>query len=268
MDRRSFLKLGSLFAAAMLVETSPALKAAAKILERDNTQVLLYLIRNYKGQWKVKGTKYIDVPKTRIDQRKFDVETFRFLGVVENHMANERKLELWKEYGCSGNKGFKLNVTKCTTNAINTNRLASEQLNNLGYSFKTIQFENIKTKEHQSKAGSSGGTKTKELGYLKIASEIGSKKANEKIQCPCCKELIDRKNYKRWHGDNCKMPNIVKVYNELPNIFTRKAVKKTCLMLNLPQNYAFDLMLHNNLCYKIYEGTPGSNTDVSIYQKS
>jgi len=267
MDRRSFLKLGGLFAAFMAVETSPALKAAAKLLELDNTQVLLYLIRNHKGQWKVKGTKYVDVPKARIDQNKFDVSTFRFLGTVENHKANERKLELWKEYGCSGNKGFKLNVTKCTNNAINTNILATNQFNNLGYSFKTIQLKNIKTKQHQSKAGKSGGSKNVKSGHWANVQKIATLKANEKIQCVCCKQMVDRKNHKRWHGKNCKMNNVMKVYNELPNMFTRKAVKKTCLLLNLPEDYAFDLMLRNSLCHKIYNGTSGSNTDLAIYQK-
>lgn len=160
MNRRSFLKLGALFAAAMAVETSPALKAAAKVLEVDNTQVLLYLIRNYKGQWKVKGTKYIDVPKTRIDQNKFDVDTFRFLGVVENHIANERKLELWKEHNCTGSKGFPLDITTCMNNGINAGNINKNKENYFS------DLNNFITNKQRSLGGSISSNNQKQNGTL------------------------------------------------------------------------------------------------------
>ena len=43
----------------------------------------------------------------------------------------------------------------------------------------------------------------------KIAQKQGSanrlKKPENLTTCPYCKKLVDNANYKRWHGDNCKM---------------------------------------------------------------
>ena len=51
------------------------------------------------------------------------------------------------------------------------------------------QLNSLRTPEHQSKAGKSGGTTTK----------------NKVQTCPWCFKTIKGLNYNRWHGDNCKI---------------------------------------------------------------
>lgn len=255
MNRRSFLKLGALFAAAMAVETSPALKAAAKVLELDNTQVLLYLIRNHKGQWKVKGTKYVDVPKTRINQNLYDISTFRFLGTVENHVANERKLELWKEYNCSGNMGFKLDVSRSTRYGKRTGNINKEKTGFLSFvgSCTSLQM--------QSQNGKKGGKKTKESGKLKenLAKATIAARAVESY-----KKAILKSAENRIIKRNNKIMNI---YNQLPYEFSGKDVKDILIINNINPNFNWNIIKDNSLCFKFYNGKNGSNKDVPIYRK-
>jgi hypothetical protein len=110
MERREFLKLSTLFAASILLADSK-LQAIAKIA--DNTKVVLYLIQNTKGQWKVLWTKYLDMPKKRVDTR-FNRSTFQILDIVDESIANQRRKQLWIQYQCSGNAGAPINVEKAT----------------------------------------------------------------------------------------------------------------------------------------------------------
>jgi len=110
MDRREFLKnsiAGLLFAS---LEFNPTLKTVVDVLDISSPDVLLYLIRNKKEQWKVRGTKWVDIAKQKLDSNKVDLETFKPLEIVSNDIANSRKNELWIQYNCSGEKGGPLNV--------------------------------------------------------------------------------------------------------------------------------------------------------------
>lgn len=119
MDRRSFLKLGALFAAAMVVESSPALRAAANIVNVVETRVLLYLIQHRNGKWKVKATKYVDIAKTRMSSYTWNLETFKPLDIVDNSVATERRNELWVQYECTGKiPNSKIDVDQATRGGI------------------------------------------------------------------------------------------------------------------------------------------------------
>jgi len=98
MNRREFLKLGSLFAAAMVINTNPILNAAAKLADTNpDTKVLLYIIKNRKtGKWHVKATKYTDIAKKRLSLNCWEVDTFRPLQIVDNSEATEVRNKLWK----------------------------------------------------------------------------------------------------------------------------------------------------------------------------
>lgn len=103
MDRRSFLKLGSLFAAAMAVEASPILRAAANLAEQyPDLKVVLYLLKNKKGHFKVKATKYRDIPKRHLRSGKWDLDSFRILDIVDSNLATDRRNELWQIHNCKG----------------------------------------------------------------------------------------------------------------------------------------------------------------------
>jgi hypothetical protein len=70
MQRRDFLK-NSLFGLLGVALTSnKALASVVEILTPESPKVLLYLIQNTKGQWKVRGTKWIDIVTKKLDSNK------------------------------------------------------------------------------------------------------------------------------------------------------------------------------------------------------
>jgi len=148
MERRDFLK-NSLFSLLGVALTSnKALASVVETLTPDSPKVLLYLIQNTKGQWKVRGTKWIDVAKKRIDSNKVLIETFKPLEIVDNDVANNRRNELWKIHNCSGEKGGPLDVI-VSTNRVKDNHTKSEKL-------KAYMSSDVK-KEHWKKALIAGG---------------------------------------------------------------------------------------------------------------
>jgi hypothetical protein len=114
MDRRGFLKnsIGALLFAGLT--SNKVLAEVVETITPSSTNVLLYLIQNKKGYWFVRGTKWVDIAKTKINEQKYNIETFKSLDIVDNTIANDRRLELWKENNCGGGPGggtgFKLDV--------------------------------------------------------------------------------------------------------------------------------------------------------------
>jgi hypothetical protein len=110
MDRRSFLtnSIGALLGIALT--SNKVLSSVVETLTPQSPKVLLFLIQNKKGQWKVRGTKWIDVPTKKLDSNKVLLDTFKPLEIVDNEIANDRKNILWVEHKCSGQKGGPLNV--------------------------------------------------------------------------------------------------------------------------------------------------------------
>lgn len=127
MERRDFLKnsLGALLFGA--ISSNKILASVVDTLTPTSPNVLLYLIQNKKGQWKVRGTKWVDIAKKRVDPNKVLIETFKPLEIVSNDIANKRKNELWVKYGCSGEKGAPLDVIE-STNRVKDNHTKSEKL--------------------------------------------------------------------------------------------------------------------------------------------
>jgi hypothetical protein len=116
MDRRSFLK-NSIFALlAGSISSNKVLSDIAETLTPSSTKVLLYLIQNKKGYWFVRGTKWVDIAKSKINEQKYNIDTFKPLDIVDNSIADNRRLELWVENNCGGGPGggtgFPLNVEK------------------------------------------------------------------------------------------------------------------------------------------------------------
>lgn len=112
MLRRDFLKnsIGALLGVALT--SNKVLASVVETLTPESPKVLLYLIQNKKGQWKVRGTKWIDIAKKRLDENKVLLETFKPLEIVSNDVANKIKNELWVKYNCSGEKGAPLNIVE------------------------------------------------------------------------------------------------------------------------------------------------------------
>lgn len=120
MERRDFLK-NSLFALfSTAITSNKVLAGIAETLTPTSPKVLLYLIQNNKGFWFIRGTKWIDIAKTKINEEKYKIDTFKPLDIIDNSIADKRRLELWKEYNCGGGPGggtgFKLDVEKSFDN--------------------------------------------------------------------------------------------------------------------------------------------------------
>jgi hypothetical protein len=148
MERRDFLKnsLFGLLNVALISKKS--LASVVETLIPNSPKVLLYLIQNTKGQWKVRGTKWIDVPTKKLDSSKVLLDTFKPLEIVDNKVANVRRNELWKIHNCSGEKGGPLDVI-VSTNRVKDNHTKSEKL-------KAYMSSDVK-KEHWKKALIAGG---------------------------------------------------------------------------------------------------------------
>lgn len=104
VSRRSFLKLslGSLLATA--VSTNPVLSVISNSVSEFPYKVFLYLIQTKSGKWRVKGTTCINIDNVKISPNKFNIDTFKPLGVYNSDKCNDKKLEFWNYYNCG--KGF------------------------------------------------------------------------------------------------------------------------------------------------------------------
>lgn len=69
----------------------------------------------------------------------------------------------------------------------------------------TGQFASIKTKEHQTNAAKKAGAKNVESGSWKKTQEAAHKTLKIQHTCPHCNKTLSGLNYRRWHGDNCKL---------------------------------------------------------------
>jgi len=162
MDRRSFVKnsLGALLFGA--ISNNKVLSQIVETLTPDSPSVLLYLIQNKKGQWKVRGTKWIDIAKKKLNEDKVYIETFKPLEVVNNEVANDRKNELWVKYNCSGEKGSPLNVIEAEKRA----RRAHVSPKMLSYLNSEKWKENWKKGKHEGGKKSGLGKRNKESGWM------------------------------------------------------------------------------------------------------
>jgi hypothetical protein len=120
MERRDFIKnsIFALFGAA--ISSNKVLAEVASTLNPNSPKVLLYLIQNKKGYWFVRGTKWVDIAKTKVNEEKYNIDTFKPLDIVSNDIADAKRKELWKLHNCGGGPGgglgFKLDVEKSAKN--------------------------------------------------------------------------------------------------------------------------------------------------------
>lgn len=145
MERRDFLKLSVLVSAALALESNSILRNALELT--DSNSVMLYLLQNKDGKWKIRWTKYTQITKNKITPSKVNIETFKILEIVPESIAEKRRRELWKIYECSGNSGTTVGVKRTTASG---KRLAVHP-NTLVYRGSELNLEHLK------KAASLGG---------------------------------------------------------------------------------------------------------------
>lgn len=102
MERRSFIKnsIGALLFGAL--NSNKVLASVINKIPNDSLDVLLFAIQNKNGDWKIKGTKWININSARLSQFEYNLDTFKPLKVVDNSIANYTKEQYWKEYNCKG----------------------------------------------------------------------------------------------------------------------------------------------------------------------
>jgi hypothetical protein len=245
MDRRSFLKLSTLFAAAMAIESNPILKTIANSTEHQINKVLLYLIQNKNGQWKVLGTKYVDIAKSKINESKFDINTFRILDIVDNSIANKRKLELWNQYNCSGQKGGILDTIESTRRI----KLAPSSINTINY--MNSEKRQIDLKNFRSKGGTTvgliQGNKNKQNGLLnKICIEGGKKVSSNKEQW----SITSSNGGKKASIKNIESGQVIQA---LSKAWETRKKKIVCINTGIVWNSLKECAIDNNLYYPTFK---------------
>ena len=103
MNRRGFLKnsIGALLFGA--ISNNLIAKSIINATDAHTPHdILLYLIRNKNGKLKIHGTKWVDIAIKNVSPFKFQIDTFKPLGVFKSDVAYQKKRELWKEYKCDG----------------------------------------------------------------------------------------------------------------------------------------------------------------------
>lgn len=185
MKRRNFLKnsLFSLFSIA--AAKNEILLNAVKNIELDSKKVLLYLIKNKKGEWKIRCTSWIDLPKKTLRISSVYIKTFKPLEIVDNKNAQKRRMELWKLYNCSGRTGANIDVVRSQKGGLMRKNEAR------------ILFKKI---------ASIGGKTSHKLYpelYKKIGSKLGKKRTSLFFTCPHCKKIGKTMAMFTWHFDNC-----------------------------------------------------------------
>jgi hypothetical protein len=105
MQRRSFLKNSI---GALLFGLVGGNKIVNNLIEstKSSHDIILFLIQTKSGNWKIKGTKWIDVATSKISPFKYNLNTFKPLGVFDSSIAYNKKKQLWEEYDCNGKCEF------------------------------------------------------------------------------------------------------------------------------------------------------------------
>jgi len=177
MNRRGFLKnsISTLLFASL--SNNKILAEVVNTLTPNSPKVLLYLIQNKKGQFKIRGTKWIDIAKKKLNEDKVYIETFKPLEIVEHEMANKRKNELWIKYNCSGEKGAPLNIIESEKRA----RKAHVSPKMLSY-LNSEEWKKNWKKGHSAGGKKSGlGQRNKESGWMNKIRPEGQLKYFERF---------------------------------------------------------------------------------------
>lgn len=272
MERRSFLKnsLFALFGAA--ISSNSVLSEVAQTLSSTSPKVLLYLIQLTTGEWKIRATKWVDLPKKRLTEKNIIKDSFKPIDIVDINQVVDKRFKYWKEYNCSGRMGSLVSLGISMTDEMkkeygdfNTKRhkgvKRSDQVRNnikvacigrpsprkgkthtVESKEKMSQSAKIKifTEEHRNNIGKSvSGHKNPFYGkkHTQESLQVINDKHPSKIKVTCehCNQELDLPNYKRSHGDKCKLSNIDK-YNEK--------------FLLSDQSIAIINLLENNIKYK------------------
>jgi hypothetical protein len=240
MDRRGFIKnsIGALLFGALT--SNKVLAEVVDTMTPKSPKVLLYLIQTINGEWKIRATKWVDLPIKRLIPSEVNPKTFKPLDIVDLNNVYERRNQLWQEYNCTGRMGHLISLGIPMTDemkkeyvdyakkhiGIKRKKETKQKIANKAIGRKSAMKG--KTFSHEAKIKMSESAKLKVLTeehknnigksvsgekngfYGKTHSDESLKKIMDKHPskikkvCPHCKKEFDCANYSRYHGDNCK----------------------------------------------------------------
>jgi len=126
--------------------------------------------------------------------------------------------------------------------------------------------------------GKTSGAKNVESGHIKALGEkwggiSWSNMAKEIFTCSVCGYTgLGRSNHKRWHGENCKLPLMEKVFALLPNHFTRSSAKEILKKNNIEKGLTDKLIFkdptYSSWTIRSYDGIKDHSYDVPVYSKT
>jgi hypothetical protein len=135
MDRRGFLKnsIGALLFSAL--SSNKVLSQVVETLTPNSPKVLLYLIQLTNGERKIRATKWVDIPTKRLTEKNIIKDSFKAIEIVDFNDVNKRRLELWKEYNCSGRIGHLVSMGISMTDQMKKEYSDYARKNNTGRIF-------------------------------------------------------------------------------------------------------------------------------------
>jgi hypothetical protein len=239
VDRRSFLKnsIGALLFAGLT--SNKVLAGVVETLTPDSPKVLLYLIQLKNGEWKIRVTKWVDVPTKRLNEPNIIRETFKPIEVVDFNQVVSKRFFYWEKYNCSGRMGSLVSLGIPMTDEMKKEYSMWTIINHTGRKRTEESKRKIslkakgrpsymkgKTFSQEIRNRMSEGGKGKKLSQthkdkIKIRMNEnnpfrGKKHSEEtkqilkdkhpskiKVSCEYCGRELDLPNYKRYHGKKC-----------------------------------------------------------------
>jgi hypothetical protein len=293
MLRRDFLKnsIGALLGVALT--SNNALASIVETLTPESPKVLLYLIQLTSGEWKIRTTKWVDVPTKRLNESNIIKESFKALDIVDLNQVVNKRFEYWKEYNCSGRMGCLLSLGIPMTEEMKKEYSDFNKVRHIGVKRPLITGKRIsekakgrpshmkgKTWNEEVKKNMSEGSKnrkyTDEGREKRKNNSIGEKNnffgkkhttetkkiilekhpSKIKITCEHCNKKLDLPNYKRYHGEKCKLLN-PNAYKE-KFLFSDRSLKiidllennKSYNQITKSTGYSKNLIIKTNRLYK------------------
>ena len=126
--------------------------------------------------------------------------------------------------------------------------------------------------------GKRAGAKNVESGHIKaLGKKWGGinfrRMASEIFVCSVCGYTgSGRNNHTRWHGENCQLPLMEKMFALLPNHFTRKSAKEILKKNNIKESLIDKLTFkdptYSSWTFISHKGTKDHPYDVPAYSKA
>jgi len=136
-------------------------------------------------------------------QKRMADQGFTSWNILEEHTdiieASNREIQLQKEYG------LPVDTIPYYISVQNRSKWTNETRHVLTSEDRSKSHETNKINNHYSKMAMAVSHESRSKGGKTTGPIQGRKNANQINTCVHCNKTIKGLNYKRWHGDNCKL---------------------------------------------------------------